>query len=299
MNSKKLLVAVVLLTFAVSACSMSRKRRQRGQASMPTAAENLDRDKLLQPPASEPVTTAHEDVVSTRELAETKKEEVIKTVEENVKAVTDQPIPVATIQERPAGVASAQAMKWLKNGNIRYLKAYYRKDGKSGKDRERLYKGQNPHSIILSCSDSRVPPEHIFDQALGEILVIRVAGEALDSSVVASIEHAVEKYGTNNIVVMGHTQCDAIEASIKTPAEQTTGSADLDKMLSDIRPRVSKVSRDTASHDLYRESSENAKGVTSDLLKRSALIRQRVSSGEVTLSSAIYNINTGIVDFEK
>lgn len=78
-------------------------------------------------------------------------------------------------------------------------------------DLKRLSTGQKPHTIVLSCSDSRVPPEVLFDQKLGEIFVIRTAGQAIDSSVLASIEYAVSHLGTNLIVVMGHESCGAVK----------------------------------------------------------------------------------------
>ncbi|MGE3973738.1 MAG: carbonic anhydrase [Bdellovibrionales bacterium] len=290
MFSKNVLIVILLLSMAVSGCSLKRKRHARNQVEhvMPTAAEQLD-ERLIPPPTEEVTTHTHatEEVVAVETA----------TPATELPAVKAQ-ASAAEHHTRPASVSAAKATKWLKNGNIRYLKSYFRKDGKTGKDRERLYKGQHPHTIVLSCSDSRVPPELVFDQSLGEVFVIRVAGEALDSSVVASIEYAVEHLGTNNILVMGHTKCGAVDAAMKTPPGKTAGSADLDQLLSDIRPRVARLSRDTASHDLYRESFENAKGVGHDLLKRSAIIRSRVNQGEVKVSSAIYNITTGIVDFE-
>jgi carbonic anhydrase len=284
MKIKNTFVLALTATLILSSCSLGRKRHQRGKTERPTAIEQLDAKTSLVPPPSVEELTAKEDVVTSTETAN---EALNKIARE-----------VATSHHRPDGVAADKALGWLKNGNIRYLKANYRSDGKSGKDRERLYKGQHPHSIVLSCSDSRVPPEHVFDQALGEVFVIRVAGEALDSSVVASIEYAVEHLGVNNILVMGHTKCGAVDASLKTAVGTSAGSADLDHLLADIRPRLTKLSREPASQDLYRESFQNAKGVAQDLVKRSALVRNFIESGKVKISSSIYNINTGIVDFE-
>lgn len=94
------------------------------------------------------------------------------------------------------------AYKTLLSGHKRYMKMSLRRDGVAVKDRQRLATGQEPHTIFLSCSDSRVPPEIIFDQGLGEIFVVRTAGEALDSSAIASIEYAVSHLGSNLIVVL-------------------------------------------------------------------------------------------------
>ncbi|OYZ22944.1 MAG: hypothetical protein B7Y39_07275, partial [Bdellovibrio sp. 28-41-41] len=102
-------------------------------------------------------------------------------------------------------ISPDKALGWLKNGNTRYSKGTFRKDGASSKDITRLSTGQNPHTIVLSCSDSRVPPEVVFDQKLGEIFVVRTAGEMVDDSVLASIEYGVEHLGANLILVMGHS----------------------------------------------------------------------------------------------
>ena len=137
----------------------------------------------------------------------------------------------------PPGVSAEQDRQWLSNGNVRFRTAKYRRDGKSMSDINKLAGGQKPHSVILSCADSRVPPELLFDQALGEIFVIRVAGEALDSSVIASIEYAVAHLGTRNIVVMGHTQCGAIKAAMGAKKGARSGSSSLDALVADSLPR--------------------------------------------------------------
>ena len=97
------------------------------------------------------------------------------------------------------------ALKELKAGNQRYLKGDVRKDGQSKDDIARLSKGQAPNSIVLSCSDSRVPPETVFDQKLGEMFTVRSAGETLSPQAIGSIEYAIEKLGTHLVVVLGHT----------------------------------------------------------------------------------------------
>jgi len=195
------------------------------------------------------------------------------------------------------GVPPQKAMGWLKNGNTRFVKAYYRKDGKSSMDRVRLTKGQHPHTILITCADSRVPPELIFDQALGEIFVIRVAGEALDPNVIASVEYATAHLGTRLVVVMGHTKCGAVAAALDTPTGQSAGSPSLDHLVGDIQPRLTRHPASLRSPDLYKESFDNAKGVASDLINRSSMLGDYAQSGHVKIISAIYNLKTGKVDF--
>ncbi len=191
------------------------------------------------------------------------------------------------------------AFKELKAGNQRFLKGEVRKDGQAVDDIKRLSKGQAPNSIVLSCSDSRVPPEAVFDQKLGEMFTVRSAGETLSPQAIASIEYAIEKLGSHLVVVLGHTHCGAVKAAIETIRGQSSGSDNLDKLVSDIHPRIKlKFDEKHPSQDLKAESWLNAKGVAKDLLNRSRLISKAVNSGKVKIQVGLYNLETGVVDFE-
>lgn len=194
-------------------------------------------------------------------------------------------------------VPAEKALSWLANGNNRYLKKAMRTDGRSQKDRDRLAKGQHPHAIVLTCSDSRVPPETVFDQALGEIFVVRTAGQSLDSAVIASLEYAVEHLGPRLLVVMGHTSCGAVKAAIETAEDSSAGSPALDQLVHDIRPRIPVRTPASSSKALEIESSANAQGVAADLLKRSDIIRARVEKGDLLIKPALYYIDSGVVKF--
>lgn len=191
--------------------------------------------------------------------------------------------------------------KWLEHGNKRFVSSAVRNDGRKAADRKKLISGQAPHAIVLSCSDSRVPPETVFDQALGEIFVVRTAGESLDSSVIASIEYAVEHLGPQLIVVMGHTSCGAVKAALTTGLNETAGSAALDQMIAEIRPRipggVDRSPSSVSSHALEIESAANAQGVASELTKRSEIIRNRVLKGQLKIKPALYYLDSGLVKF--
>jgi len=215
-------------------------------------------------------------------------------------------VPSAAKQEhkqphhaKAVGIEPTKALKWLKNGNQRFLKKNFRKDGQSRLDVARLNLGQKPHTIVLSCSDSRVPPEIVFDQKLGEIFVVRTAGETLDSSGIASIEYAVAHLGARLILVMGHTSCGAVKAAIGTLNGSDAGSEHLNKLVSDIHPRLKAAGLGTdASGNLSKESWANAKGVAKDLVARSALLADAVKSGDLQITSSLYNLDSGSVDFE-
>lgn len=196
-----------------------------------------------------------------------------------------------------ASVSPEKALGWLKNGNTRFVKKLFRNDGTSTKDVKRLAKGQHPHSIVLSCSDSRVPPEVVFDQKLGEIFVVRTAGETLDHMAIASIEYAVEHLGAKNIVVMGHQSCGAVKAALDTAKGGDAGSPALNALVADIHPRIKEFTGQSSSEGLTNESWANAKGVTKDLLLRSKIVKESVERGEVKISTSLYYLDSGKVEW--
>ena len=206
--------------------------------------------------------------------------------------------PVAAKVEAPrANQEAVQSLKWLTNGNTRFVKKANRADGRSPADRKRLASGASPHAIILSCSDSRVPPELIFDQALGEIVTIRVAGEALDSSVIASIEAELHGKGPKLLVVMGHTNCSTVDAAVHYKEGQSAGSEFLDKAINEIRPHLKTANSEHPSQDLTVESTLVADGTARELVKRSEMIRHKVETGELIIKTALYRLDSGKVTF--
>lgn len=178
------------------------------------------------------------------------------------------------------------------------MKGSLRKDGQAATDRERLSTGQKPHTIVLSCSDSRVPPEIVFDQKLGEIFVVRTAGETLDPTSIASIEYALEHLGARLILVMGHSSCGAVKAAHSTMDGSDAGSPNLNKLVADIHPRIAAYKGMTPSKGYLDESWANARGVAKDLMGRSQIIANKLKAGEAKIQVALYNLATGKVDFE-
>jgi carbonic anhydrase len=205
--------------------------------------------------------------------------------------------PIATAKHAllVEGVTAAQSQKWLENGNTRYVTKKFRADGRS--EKERAKKEVKPHAIILSCSDSRVPPELIFDQGLGEITTIRVAGEVLDSSVIASIEQAILNDHPHLLVVLGHTQCESIEAVMNWKEKATEGSDALDRMVSEIKPHLKSLTPGSHSPGLQVEGALQADGVARDLADRSEIIKKAVADGQLTIKTGLYWVDTGKVKF--
>ncbi len=247
-------VLVALLSLSLAAC-MSLRTKHRGGEEAKT--ETVTQDAAPTPEEHLAATLAKTDVAKVAEAT------APITTTATVPAVVETPV---TYHQAPEGIAHEKALGWLKNGNTRFVKGWFRKDGKSPKDRARLATEQKPHTVILTSSDSRMPPEHIFDQALGEIFTVRVATDQFDSSVVASVEYAAQKLGTRLIVVMGRV---------------------LDRAVADIGP----------APELSKESFDNAKGVAADLIARSEVLRTLVATGQVRVTSAIYDLRTGKVEF--
>ena len=187
----------------------------------------------------------------------------------------------------------------LKAGNTRFLTGEIRKDGAGKDDIERLSKGQKPKAIVLSCSDSRVPPEIVFDQKLGEIFTVRTAGEALSPPAIGTMEYAIEHLGARVLVVMGHTNCGAVKAAVETLDGKSAGSENLDQLVRDIHPRIrSMLANKKPSENLAEESWANARAVALDLSARSKIIAEAVKTGKVKIQVALYNLANGKVDFE-
>ncbi len=192
---------------------------------------------------------------------------------------------------------AAKSFAMLKNGNTRFVKGNLRRDGATKTDRERLSTGQQPHAIVLSCSDSRVPPEVVFDQKLGEIFTVRTAGQSLDAAAIASIEYAVAHLGSNLIVVMGHESCGAVKAALATLKGGDAGSPSLNKLVGDLHPHLKRFSELSQTDGVVVESWANVEGVTTDLIDRSEMIKRLVESGEVTIQKGLYHLGSGQVEW--
>lgn len=198
-----------------------------------------------------------------------------------------------------SGPSPDLVLKELEAGNKRFTEGRPLHLQQDVARRTELAKGQNPGAVVLSCADSRVPPELLFDKGLGELFTIRVAGNTLGAGVVSSIEYAVEHLGTRLIVVMGHESCGAVQAALSTPPDQSAGSHDLDFLVSSIRPAIEGISRSIASEDksLRGPVTQNVNYVVKGLLDRSAIVRKKVESGSVRIVPSIYSLKTGRVVF--
>jgi carbonic anhydrase len=158
--------------------------------------------------------------------------------------------------------------------------------------------GQQPYATILSCLDSRVPPEIIFDQGIGDVFVGRVAGNIEDINILGSIEFAKEVVGTKLLVVLGHTSCGAVKGAC-----QDVKLDNLTHLLSEIRPAVAAVEAQHPGEDVCADAlidlvaEENVRDTISDIRARSQIITDLESSGRLMVVGAMYDISTGKVRF--
>ena len=178
----------------------------------------------------------------------------------------------------------------LKDGNTRYTSDNLERNLQDESRRADLTAGQQPFAIILSCADSRVVPELAFDAGLGELFVIRVAGNVANSSSIASIEYAVAHLGTQVIVVLGHESCGAVTAA----AQGGDNGYNLNHLLSHITPAIASSADGAEINDIVKV---NAKFNAQELTNRSAIIRDAVDAGKVKIIPAYYHLNGGKVDF--
>lgn len=178
----------------------------------------------------------------------------------------------------------------LKAGNARFVED--KLDGKlqDSSRRDALTGGQEPYAIILSCADSRVVPELAFDAGLGELFVVRVAGNTANSSSIASIEYAVAHCGSKVIVVLGHQSCGAVTAAVNGG----DNGYNINHLLAHITPALAASEEGASVNDIVKK---NAELTANELKSRSSIIGDAVASGQVKVFPAYYNLDSGRVDF--
>lgn len=204
-----------------------------------------------------------------------------------------------------AKLSGAEALERLIAGNARFCSGLRSIESVSSvaKMKELAEKGQSPFAIVLTCSDSRVPTEMVFDCGLGDLFVIRVAGNVVAPSLIASVEFAAANFGSPLCIVMGHSQCGAIKGAYQA---EITGAhaptANLEQLMTKIRPAVRWAMRNGNYDDtdgLIKEATLcNVRRSTQLLEKRSPVVSDLVQQGKLTLVGAVYDIATGRVSFE-
>jgi carbonic anhydrase len=199
-----------------------------------------------------------------------------------------------------SGLTADEALQKLMDGNTRYVENKMNTCGETTTAaREKLAKGQKPYAIILSCSDSRVPPEIIFDKSLGEIFVVRVAGNVPDPVVLGSIEYAAEHLGSPLIMVLGHERCGAVTAAVDAKGKP---EGNIGAIIKAIAPAVKKARLDCKDSDPKDKAKlvecaidQNVKLVAASLTRQSPVLRHLVKEGKVKIAAAKYDLDDGKV----
>jgi carbonic anhydrase len=200
-------------------------------------------------------------------------------------------------------ISAQEALERLREGNCRFVS-----DARSGDTlttqarRTELAAGQEPFAIILGCSDSRVPAEMVFDQGLGDLFSIRVAGNIVASSQVGSVEFAAARYGTRLVVILGHSQCGAILATLEELQQQADHqSKNLRSIVDRVRPSVEALLATDLRFDpdaLVRDAVRaNIRASAHQLRHGSEMLKQMIRNDGLVIIGAEYSLETGVVDF--
>jgi carbonic anhydrase len=188
-----------------------------------------------------------------------------------------------------------EALGMLKVGNDRFVRNASAPVSLSSHTREELAKGQHPFAMVLSCADSRVPPEHIFNVGLGDLFVIRAAGEVVDKSILASLEYGAEHLHIPLLVVMGHESCGAVQAATASKGESM--GPNLDYLIKAIRAGTSRTAAEQS--ELRTAILANVEQSINDALAGSAILRRMVETDKLQVVGAYYELGSGRATFSE
>jgi len=200
-------------------------------------------------------------------------------------------------------ISAQEALARLKEGNRRFVSDISGKEAVTDQTRRNeLVASQEPFAIILGCSDSRVPAEIVFDQGLGDLFVIRVAGNIVAPSQIGSIEFAAERFGTRLVVVLGHSSCGAVLATVEElERPDETRSPNLRSIVDRIRPSVETLMETELRHDhealVEHAIRANIRASLNQLRHGSPILEQLVQKNELLIVGAEYSLDTGVVEF--
>jgi carbonic anhydrase len=200
-------------------------------------------------------------------------------------------------------IPAVDAIRRLREGNERFASGYLTHEVLLGRAHSPdAVDGQEPFAIVLGCSDSRVPAELVFDQGLGDLFVIRVAGNVVAPSQIGSVEFAAARFHTRLVVVLGHTQCGAVQATLEAlRGESTPESRNLESIVDRIRPAVAALMHTPAASDpaeLMRLATRaNVRVAVNQLKHGSEILEGLIARHGLLVVGAEYSLSTGRVDF--
>ena len=199
-------------------------------------------------------------------------------------------------------LSAREALERLREGNRRFVSGAPSAAIAGQRRRSELLAGQEPFAVIVGCSDSRVPPEIVFDHGLGELFVVRVAGNIVQPSAAGSVEYAVQHLSTRLVVVLGHTKCGAVGATLdELRGAGREQSANLRSIVDGIRPSVEPLLAADVEHDpeevLRQAIRANVRRSVAGLCTGSSVIEREVARGGALVVGAEYSLESGEVDF--
>jgi len=198
----------------------------------------------------------------------------------------------AASEEKPA-INAQQALQKLQEGNARFVQEKAIHPHQSAERRAEVVSGQNPFAVILGCSDSRVPPEITFDQGIGDLFVVRTAGQVVDEVALGSIEYAVEHLGVPLVVVLGHDMCGAVKATIAGGE----ASGHIGSLVAAINPAVERARKKGKEEQLLNNSiDENVRMIALELRSSEPLLSRLVKEGKLEIVGARYRLDSGRVE---
>jgi carbonic anhydrase len=199
------------------------------------------------------------------------------------------------LRAQSAAVGSDEALKRLVDGNTRYVSGNLNeRDFSAG--RAARAASQAPFASILSCADSRVAPELAFDRGPGELFVTRVAGNFVNEDVLASLEYGAQVLGSQLILVLGHSNCGAVSATINVVKEQTKLPGHLPSLIRAIRPAVLAAQKEGAADLLKAATIANVRLNVAKLKKATPILSQRIAQKQLAVVGGIYDLATGKVE---
>ena len=203
-------------------------------------------------------------------------------------------VPVFADSTATKSVPPAIAWGKLANGNTHFVHGRSAHPNQSVSRRDEVAKGQHPFAVIVGCSDSRLSPEIVFDQGLGDLFVVRVAGNIVDDNALGSIEYAVEHLGARLIVVLGHEKCGAVAAAVAS--DHADGH--VDSIVKAIQPAVVKAKAEQG--DVVDNAvKENVRQVVAEIRSSEPVLAKLVKSGKIRVIGARYDLDSGKVQVVK
>jgi carbonic anhydrase len=201
---------------------------------------------------------------------------------------------IAFAAEEPAGMKPDEALQALMDGNARFVATKASYPHQTAERRTTLAGGQQPIAVVLSCSDSRVPPELVFDQGLGDLFTIRVAGNVADDAVIASIEYAVEHLGSTLVMVLGHEKCGAVTATLEALKTGDAVPGHLPALVDPIRPAA--MQANTQMGDVLDLAViGNVGSVVAQLKASEPVLGEMFGHEKIDIVGGRYDLDTGAV----